>query len=807
MELEELCKACYYGNIEKVKKYFRDGGFDEIHFDPITIKYSDGNIVFGTPIEHASFSGQLNVLKYLFDINFEDNETMERFYNLYFPIRNGHLHIVKFLIQNGISVNSDEGMSPLSYAIIENQFDIVKYLVENGANIFIETDNSSPDYFSHLVESLTEFDDNFKYDHDDDYDHSDENNMLCLAIKKGNLKILKYLCDKVNCVERVNNKGYAPLYYACQEGHFEIVDYLIKRGAHPDYGGGILNPIIIAIEKGFLKIVYYLIDKGANINVGDVTTVLGYACMKKYIKLAKYLIEEKNANVDKKSPEKPIDYAIMHKDLKFLKYLVNHGANVDEDRKENSPLYCACRTGNFEIVKYLVENGANVNRNKYYSPIVAAVRKGFFKIAYYLIEKGGNVNIDLEISVSNCLTNLNTNYETSVLGYACKKGNLNFVKYLIEKKNADINGGLIKETPIACAVTNEHFQIVKYLIDKNVDLNKRTEINKYMIRDDNFYCGENLKKVIALLGGSSNNYENLNLFSLVYQRRHFEIAKCLLETNLKKYEHHPILSKNYLCENSEENYSIKNNEEIQDQENNKLKKASEKWLELPNDIWFYILNEFFDYRFEKTCTFFKLSQISKQFHNDLLTFDTIMNNFNFSLKEDINPNLKPLFEKVKPSYKIKSLSFIYNQPIATNINLQFIENSNYFNLYKLDISFCSHLNDESFQYFKNIKVLDMVGCNQKTITNKGLSKLKKITILNMTRCNQPTITDKAFQLMNTNELKKLNISCCTQFNNHIFEYLPNDCKVKTNQLNLNKSDKKRKLEKEINTSNKSLKRI
>jgi hypothetical protein len=41
------------------------------------------------------------------------------------------------------------------------------------------------------------------------------------------------------------------------------------------------------------------------------------------------------------------------------------------------------------------------------------------------------------------------------------------------------------------------------------------------------------------------------------------------------------------------------------------KKANEKWNELPIDIWFYILNEFFDNYFEQTNQLLRLSKVSK----------------------------------------------------------------------------------------------------------------------------------------------------------------------------------------------------
>jgi len=56
---------------------------------------------------------------------------------LFKTCRNGHIAIVKYLIEHGVDVNKENNNdeSPLYFAFMERQEDIVKYLVEQGANI------------------------------------------------------------------------------------------------------------------------------------------------------------------------------------------------------------------------------------------------------------------------------------------------------------------------------------------------------------------------------------------------------------------------------------------------------------------------------------------------------------------------------------------------------------------------------------------------------------------------------------------------------------------------------------------------
>jgi hypothetical protein len=235
------------------------------------------------------------------------------------------------------------------------------------------------------------------------------------------------------------------------------------------------------------------------------------------------------------------------------------------------------------------------------------------------------------------------------------------------------------------------------------------------------------------------------------------------------------------------NLYIRNNRNIKSNKFeliNNFKKGNEKWNTLATDIWFYILNEFFNSDYEKTNQLLNLSQVSKLFYNELLSNELIMSNFIFSLRKRFK--LSEIVNDIKPRYKIKNLSLIYVKDEITNDDLKYLMNENYFNLYKLDISFCNLINDESFQYFSNIKVLEMVMCDQNEISNNGLEKLTNLRELNMIACDKDGINDEVFKLIGST-LKKLNISCCYQFTNEIFNYLPSNCKIVMNKLDLKRN--------------------
>ena len=62
-----------------------------------------------------------------------------------------------------------------------------------------------------------------------------------------------------------------PIYVACQNGHIEVVKYLVEHGANINKGNNNNNatPLDIACEKGHEKVVKYLVEHGAYIHEGD----------------------------------------------------------------------------------------------------------------------------------------------------------------------------------------------------------------------------------------------------------------------------------------------------------------------------------------------------------------------------------------------------------------------------------------------------------------------------------------------------------------------------------------------------------
>jgi hypothetical protein len=144
---------------------------------------------------------------------------------------------VKAMIDKGISPNQKDpkGMPILMLAIQEKSMKTVDYLINLKSIDLNQTNiaNETPLMFAALYGMLPE------------------------------VKVL------VNQKEvPVNRSGWTPLHYACTNGHLNIAEFLLDKGAAvdaPSPNG--TTPIMMAIRAGNIQLVKLLLDRGADIRI------------------------------------------------------------------------------------------------------------------------------------------------------------------------------------------------------------------------------------------------------------------------------------------------------------------------------------------------------------------------------------------------------------------------------------------------------------------------------------------------------------------------------------------------------------
>ncbi|KAJ5078069.1 ankyrin repeat protein [Anaeramoeba ignava] len=384
-----------------------------------------------------------------------------------------------------------------------------------------------------------------------------------------------------------------------KEISFEMIELLMKKGMNPnlidDSGINFLHfairnsleikSIILLIEKGIdinaktnqnetslhfacrnqnisFEVTKLLIEKGVDINAktNQNETALHFACRNQNIsfEVTKLLIE-KGADINSKTNynETALHFACKNQNMSFevTKLLIEKGADINiKNSDEETALHNACRNRKipFEIIKLLVENGADINAKtciidlfgfEEYPALHYAYWNQPFQVVQYLLEKGANVNNtgnDGTTILHSACGNNSISIEhieyliQKVLHLACQNNSLEIIKYLVEK-GVDINAKTNdNETVLHLACQNNSIEIIKYLVEKGVDINAKTNNNETVLH---LACQNNSLEIIKYLVEkgidiNAKTNENETVIHLACQNNSIEIIKYLVEKGI-----------------------------------------------------------------------------------------------------------------------------------------------------------------------------------------------------------------------------------------------------------------------------------
>jgi ankyrin repeat protein len=313
------------------------------------------------------------------------------------------------------------------------------------------------------------------------------NQDLFNALKNSNIEaVKKALADGTDLNAKHEGDGWRPLHFAVDKGNSEMVKLLVEKGADVNAKDLSSNtPLISACAKGQSDIATFLIGKGADVKAKvdyqNFTTVF-YAARNCSLEVVKLLVE-KGADpnvVATFKGEAPIHQAARRGDLEIIKFLLDKGVDVNK----NTPLNGAAAEGKLEAVKLLLERGAKVNGSdgKDCTPLHAAVIYNQMETAKLLIERGADIHAMTgmrfgETADARQLFETKRGPSATVgisriapLLCAVCKGNVEMMKFLLEKGARVDYGGREGPTPLLYAVDRGNVEIVKFLLEKGADI-------------------------------------------------------------------------------------------------------------------------------------------------------------------------------------------------------------------------------------------------------------------------------------------------------------------------------------------------
>ncbi|KAL6268769.1 hypothetical protein P5V15_001894 [Pogonomyrmex californicus] len=321
-----------------------------------------------TPLMEAASAGHVQVAKILLDhgagINTHSNEFKESALTL--ACYKGHLEMVRFLLEAGADQEhkTDEMHTALMEASMDGHVEVARLLLDSGAQVNMPTDSfESP---------------------------------LTLAACGGHVDLAMLLIERGANIEEVNDEGYTPLMEAAREGHEEMVALLLSQGANINAQTEETQEtaLTLACCGGFLEVADFLIKAGADIELGA-STPLMEAAQEGHLDLVRYLLESAaDVHAQTQTGDTALTYACENGHTDVADLLLQFGADLEhESEGGRTPLMKACRAGHMCTVQFLISKRADVNRqttNNDHTPLSLACAGGHITVVELLLSQSAN---------------------------------------------------------------------------------------------------------------------------------------------------------------------------------------------------------------------------------------------------------------------------------------------------------------------------------------------------------------------------------------------------------------------------------
>lgn len=187
------------------------------------------------------------------------------------------------------------------------------------------------------------------------------------------------------------------------------------------------------------------------------------------------------------------------------------------DNEGNTYLMIATKNGHLEIIRYLVSQGANIHsiNHEKVTVLMKAVESGKLEIVEYFVSEGVNIQA------------IDENGETAFMK-AVELGYLDIVKYLFSKDaNINIvnykgNALMIAISPLVQIFTDNHLQIVEFLLQKGVKINATIAYEWTPLLSAVSRLNDKVVEMLLKYGANPNHIGIFNLNALSLLKKYYE---------------------------------------------------------------------------------------------------------------------------------------------------------------------------------------------------------------------------------------------------------------------------------------------
>ncbi|XP_062604985.1 uncharacterized protein LOC134266775 [Saccostrea cucullata] len=305
IEIVQMCLQYYSETFDSLEEFMNFGITYDTHCLFCGIHLTDLSHKLYCPVTQVRIpllvcvTGKLEILEYLIQKKVCSQKDLISEYQLFeetvSPLMvtslHGHCSIVRYLLQQGASVNyqNENGISPLHEACQRGHLEVIKILLSNGAKVNSrDTDEETPLSLACRNDFIEIADQLLCNGADINLQDSQGLTPIHKSISDWNIKTVEFLTER-NCdINIVSRRGDTPFSLACFYGNCAIVRLLIEKGINRQQ---LQDGMLKACVKGNKGIISILLEYGAEINWKNTQglTALHISCAQNNADLVTYL--------------------------------------------------------------------------------------------------------------------------------------------------------------------------------------------------------------------------------------------------------------------------------------------------------------------------------------------------------------------------------------------------------------------------------------------------------------------------------------------------------------------------------------